>query len=170
MLFMMLTKLRTLASLYRELGLRWSAFRLAYAFRLRSGLIRLQMPQYEWGDRPLETWLQPNIPSDLIAYTKWRKQNQPKFFFDEQLPGRVAEDVSRPSRLPANVPWDPKTSITEADRILNGETKYFSHEFHRTGFPPKWHQIPSMLPPPSAAAYVSPNPAAEDGVGSMEGI
>jgi len=37
----MWTKIKTLASLYRELGLRWSAFRLAYAFRLRTGLIRL---------------------------------------------------------------------------------------------------------------------------------
>jgi hypothetical protein len=33
-LFFMLTKIKNLASLYRELGPRWSAFRLAYAFRL----------------------------------------------------------------------------------------------------------------------------------------
>ena len=46
----MLKKLQTFASLYRELGLRWSAFRLAYAFRLRIGLVRLQMPMGEWSD------------------------------------------------------------------------------------------------------------------------
>src|SRR5512140_1492686 len=78
----MLTKLRTFASLYRELGLRWLAFRLTYAFRLRTGLIRRQMPQYKWSDRPLETWLKNDIPSKPESYAQWRKQNSPKFFFD----------------------------------------------------------------------------------------
>jgi len=41
-------KIKNLASLYRELGPRWTLFRLAYAFRLRTGLIRLQMPMGEW--------------------------------------------------------------------------------------------------------------------------
>src|SRR5687768_14418320 len=121
----MLTKLRTLASLYGELGPRWSAFRLAYAFRLRTGLIRLQMPQYKWTDRPLETWLKK----------------------PEQTGGRVAEGVSRPDELPTNLPWNQQTPIEEADRILNGEIKYFAHEFHQVGFPPNWHQIPVTLWP-----------------------
>src|SRR5688572_8566594 len=114
---MMLDKIRTLVSLYRELGPRWSAFRLAYAFRLRTGLIRLQMPQYKWTDRPLETWLKK----------------------PEQTGGRVAEGVSRPDELPTNLPWNQQTPIDEADRILNGEIKYFAHEFVKTGFPPDWH-------------------------------
>ncbi|MDP1547887.1 MAG: hypothetical protein Q8L87_17905, partial [Anaerolineales bacterium] len=76
----MLNRIKTLASLYLELGLRWSAFRLAYAFRLRSGLIRLQTPQYKWADRLLKHWLKPNIPSDSSAYAEWRKQNAPAFF------------------------------------------------------------------------------------------
>jgi len=110
----MLTKLRTFASLYRELGPRWTAFRLAYAFRLRTGLIRLQMPQREWSDY--------------------------KNYLSEKSAGRVAEGVSRPSELPPNVPWNPQTAIEEADRILNGEIKYFAHEFVKTGFPPNWHK------------------------------
>src|SRR5258706_11561768 len=116
----MLTKLRTFASLYRELGPRWSAFRLAYAFRLRTGLIRLQMPQYQWTDRPLETWVKKD--------------------------GVVGARSSRPipilSELPANVPWNKQTAIEEADRILKGEIKYFAHEFVKTGFPPNWHKDP----------------------------
>lgn len=122
----MLTKFRTLASLFLELGPRWSAFRLAYAFRLRSGLIRLQTPQYKWDDRPLEHWLQAAIPSDSDSYASWRKSNAPKFFFDNISGGRVAEGVSRPP-------------VEEANRLLNGELKYFSHEYHQTGFPPVWH-------------------------------
>ncbi|MBE0669653.1 MAG: alginate lyase family protein [Anaerolineales bacterium] len=126
----MLKRIKILASLSLELGLRWSAFRLAYAFRHRSGLIRLQMPQYKWTDRPLATWLKKNIPSESTAYAEWRKANAPKIFFDENTGGRVARTVfPRVSRPP----------IEEADRILNGEIKFFSHEYQRTGFPPVWN-------------------------------
>ena len=163
----MWTKFRTLASLYRELGFRWSAFRLAYAFRLRTGLIRWQMPQYEWDNRPLKTWLKKEIPFEREAYAKWRKQNQPKFFFDEQIAGRVrlseAKPVSRPSHLTPNLSWNPLTAIDEADRILSGEIKYFAHEFHRAGFPPNWQHIPSTLPTPSSASDASTKYVAEDG-------
>jgi hypothetical protein len=136
----MLTKLRTFASLYRELGLRWSAFRLAYAFRLRSGLIRLQMPQYKWDDRPLETWLKKDIPSDFESYSQWRKNNLPKFFFDENVGARRV--ASRPGQEDPAPTIYGKTSIEEADRILNGEIKYFAHEFQQIGFPPNWHKDP----------------------------
>jgi hypothetical protein len=136
----MLTKLQTLASLYRELGFRWSAFRVAYALRLRTGIVRLQMPQYEWNDRPLETWLKKDIPSNPESFAEWRKQNSPKFFFHKQTAGRVAEGVSRPSELPPNLSWNPQTAIDEADRVLSGELKYFAHQFHKTSFPPNWHK------------------------------
>lgn len=125
----MLTKLRTLASLFLELGPRWSAFRLAYAFRLRTGLIRLQTPQYAWNDRPLATWLKPTIPSDSDSYVAWRKQNAPKFF------PTVGAGSPRPNDYGT-------TAIEEANRLLNGELKYFSHEYHKTGFPPNWHKDP----------------------------
>jgi asparagine synthase (glutamine-hydrolysing) len=135
----MLTRLQTLASLYRELGLRWSAFRLAYAFRHRSGLIRLQMPRYKWTDRPLTTWLKKGIPAESTSYAEWRKTNAPKFFFDSLRPERSDE---RPSRRAVEGQWDTQPAIAEADRILNGEIKFFSYEYQRTGFPPNWHTDP----------------------------
>jgi len=126
----MLTRLRTLASLYRELGPRWLIFRLAYAFRLRTGLIRLQFPQYAWSNRPLQTWLKPDIPSTPDSYAQWRKGNSPKFFFDHTVEARLSRPLT----------FDPQPAFTEADRLLNGEIKYFAHEFHHTGFPPNWHK------------------------------
>src|SRR5690606_31670361 len=60
------------------------------------------------------------------SYAQWRKTNAPKFFFDNISGGRVAEGVSRPP-------------VEEANRLLNGELKYFSHEYRKTGFPPVWH-------------------------------
>ena len=109
----MLTKLRTFASLYRELGPRWTLFRLAYAFRLRTGLIRLQMPMGEWNDykKMIDVGARSSRPILQI-----------------------------PTELPSNTPWNKQTAIDEADRILNGEIKYFSHQFINTGFPPNWHK------------------------------
>ncbi|HSK88944.1 MAG TPA: hypothetical protein VK880_11325 [Anaerolineales bacterium] len=52
----MLNNFRTLNSLYRSLGARWLLFRLGYALRMRTGLIRRQIPSYHWQDRPLRTW------------------------------------------------------------------------------------------------------------------
>ncbi len=109
----MLTKIKNLASLYLQLGPRWSAFRAVYAFRLRTGLIRLQMPMGEWGDY-----------KRLLAERS------------DERPSRHAVEARQ---LPENIPWDKQQAIAEADRILNGEIKYFAHEFIKTGFPPNWH-------------------------------
>jgi hypothetical protein len=144
----MINKIKNFASLYRQLGFRWSAFRLAYAFRLRTGLIRLQTPQYKWSDRPLNTWLKKNIPSDIESYAQWRKNNLPKFF------DSVGARLSRPSS---------QSAIDEADKLLSGEIKYFSHQFRKTGFPPNWHLIPSTLPTPSSASDDSKKYTAGEG-------
>jgi asparagine synthase (glutamine-hydrolysing) len=125
----MLNRIKTLASLFLELGPRWSAFRLAYAFRLRTGLIRLQTPQYKWDDRPLKHWLKPTIPSEPDSYAQWRKSNAPTFF----------ESVGVVAKHPR--PDYSNTAIEESNRILGGELKYFSHEYRKTGFPPVWHDV-----------------------------
>lgn len=120
-------RMKNFASLLIEQGLRWSAFRLAYAFRLRSGLIRRQMPQYAWSDRPLASWLKAQIPSAPQEYAAWRKTNAPKFFFDETRRTRLSDEMTRPA-------------VEEADKLLNGEIKFFAHQFRRVGFPPRWQE------------------------------
>jgi hypothetical protein len=45
-------------------------------------------------------------------------------------------------RLPNELPWNPKAAVDEADRILSGELKYFSHAYYPVGFPPGWHTDP----------------------------
>lgn len=141
----MLNKIKNFASLYRQLGFRWSAFRLTYAFRLRTGLIRLQTRQYQWSDRPLKYWLKKNIP--IESYADWRKNNSPKFFFDSSFVMLSDSEASLPSEVgtlryrSGNHAWaNPQTAIDEANKLLSGEIKYFSHQFHKTDFPPKWHK------------------------------
>ncbi len=124
----MFQQIKTLASLYRELGLRWSVFRFAYAVRFWSGLIRLQTPQYQWTERPLGHWLRAGIPSEAHAYAAWRKTNAAAFF------PTVGARSPRPD-------YGAK-AIKEADTLINGELKYFSHEYYQTKFPPNWHKDP----------------------------
>ena len=110
----MLNRIKNFASLYRELGPRWSAFRAAYAFRLYIGLIRLQMPMGQWEDY-----------KNLLA---------------ERSDERSSRHAVEARQLPENIPWNPQIAVEEANRILNGEIKYFSHQFIKTGFPPNWHR------------------------------
>ncbi len=137
----MLNNFRNLNSLYRSLGARWLLFRVGYALRMRAGWTRRQNPRYRWQDRPLETWLQQGVPSQPAAYADWRRQHSPKFFF-ESLRAERSPKGAVEAHLPNDVPWDPKLAVTEAERILNGELKYFAHEFIKTGFPPDWQRDP----------------------------
>ena len=121
-------------------------FRIGYALRKRTGLIRFRLPIYRWQDRPLETWLKNGIPSKPEAYAEWRRQNSPKFFFEplnKQNAGRVAEGVHlHLVQVQVSRPWNPQTAVEEAERVRDGELKYFAHEFIKTGFPPDWHVDP----------------------------
>lgn len=144
----MLNNFRNLRSLLWSHGAPWLLFRLAYALRKQTGCIRTQMPQYQWHERPLETWLKKNIPSTPQAYFEWRKQNSPKFFTFPRAAKSPQGERSGASRHTVEVqdsgdaPWNPQTAIEEADRILSGELNYFSHTWHQVGFPPDWHKDP----------------------------
>lgn len=126
----MLNNFRNLQSLLGSHGSRWLLFRVAYALRRRTGLLRMEMPQYPWTDRPLATWLKKNIPATPRSYFEWRTSSHaPQFFFD-------------PDTLPKDPSADPQLAVGEADRILSGELKYFAHTYHPIGFPPDWHKDP----------------------------
>jgi hypothetical protein len=146
-----LNNFRNLQSLFWSHGSNWLLFRVGYALRKRTGYIRLQMPAYDWKDRPLEAWLKKRIPSTPEAYAHWRKQNSPKFFFSFLRAER--SDSGDEAQFPRDVPWNPKNAIYEAKRVLNGELKYFEHKFIKTGFPPDWHKDPTALQPPSFAEH-----------------
>jgi asparagine synthase (glutamine-hydrolysing) len=133
-----LNNFRNLNSLYRSLGARWLIFRLGYALRLRTGWIRRQVPAYRWQDRPLDTWLKKGIPAQPEAYVRWRRQHARRFFFE---PFR-AERMPSEGKAEVEAPWNPQLAVAEAQRVLNGEIKYFAHEFVKTGFPPDWHRDP----------------------------
>jgi asparagine synthase (glutamine-hydrolysing) len=93
-------------------------------------------------------WLADHIPVQPAQYAQWRRQNSPKFFFNSfrapaRTPGlRERSDGVVEAQISSDLPWNPKTAVKEAERIRNGELKYFAHRFVKTGFPPDWHKDP----------------------------
>src|SRR6185369_14546407 len=104
----MLNNFRNLRSLFGSHGSQWLLFRISYVLRKRTGYIRLQMPQYQWKDRPLSIWLKKGIPSTAQQYREWRKQNSPRFF-----PGAPEERRDNSGRNDSGdeAPWNPQTAI-----------------------------------------------------------
>ncbi len=118
-------RINTLKSLYRHFGARWVLFRIGYAVRMRTGILRWQIPAYQWKDRPLRYWVKSHIPSEPDTYHNYRKENQPDFIFNSIV-------------LPPEISWDRIEVIKEADQYLAGITKYFSKTNYQIGFPPDW--------------------------------
>lgn len=126
----MLSKARLALELARRVGLRWLIFRVGYALRIRTGMLARRMPIYRWQDRPLVWWLQKGVPDQPAAYHQWRKAHSGRFFFTESV------------RVPHHPEWQPEKTIAEADNVLAGKWRYFSHTVYDVGFPPNWHRNP----------------------------
>ena len=123
----LLHKITAYAMLFREMGFAWVFFRIGYALRLKLGIIQRSSPAYSWQDAPLSTLVRAGIPLEPVEYAQYRIKHSPPWFFVDISP------------YPPNIPWDPADALKDAERLLAGEWKYFSHEWIRTGFPPRWH-------------------------------
>jgi len=122
-------RIKSIRALQKDFGTKWVLFRIGYALRMRSNLIRLQIPAFEWKDRPLQRWVKLHVPTDPEKYAVWRKQYEPKFLFE-------------PSSLPDVKGWDDHAVLKEADQYLAGISRYFSKTDYQVGFPPDWHLDP----------------------------
>lgn len=119
----MIRRIHLVRQLWHCFGLGWLTFRVRYAVRMRSGLLRRQIPAYAWTERPLQTWLKPSVPSAPDAYAAWRKAQSERFFFETLLPSSQA-------------------AVDEAEALLAGQWRYFEHLSFDMGFPPDWHVNP----------------------------
>lgn len=87
------------------------------------------MPAYQWKDRPLGFWLIDGVPAQASEYLIWRKQHSQKFIFENAV-------------YPQTPSWDKQTPVVEAERILEGVIRFFSHQYQWTDFPPNWLRDP----------------------------
>jgi Heparinase II/III N-terminus/Heparinase II/III-like protein len=137
----MLHKLALARIMIKTFGWRWFVFRVAYAFRLKSGLMQQQTPIFAWEDKPLKVWLRPDVPSTPTDYVKWRFDHGGKFFF---------------SVLPSHAKTsDTKTILKQAEELLSGTWQLFEHTPAVLGFPPDWHLNPQTNQRTSATAHWS---------------
>jgi hypothetical protein len=128
-------KFKLLWQLLRNFGVGWLTFRLGYAIRIRSGLLRYEIPSTNWDEQPLRGFLKDPDLAEPQAYLKWRQTQAPKFFFE---PGDCDAFQACFER------WDREGEPPnqEADEILNGSFRYFRNMPVQTGFPPNWHRNP----------------------------
>lgn len=122
-----MNRLQTIRALGQHFGWRWLVLRVAYALRLRSGLMRRQLPATTWDTYSLDTLFERQAFADPDIYLIYRRETARKFFFDgrEQL---------RP--VLATYPFP------AVDALLAGKLTYFSAKSADIGSPPRWHANP----------------------------
>jgi len=135
--------------LLRCMGVGWLVRRILYRFKLKSGWFKRRFPCVSWEDRGFSSYLLDQVPADPARYLEFRRDSAPIFLFD---PSR--REVSREGLLRFDTQSKEDRSgncIIEADSILTGIFRFFSHHDIKTGFPPDWFlnhfQEDSSYPP-----------------------
>ena len=110
-------------------------YRTWHAMRMKSGLVRLQLPATTWEEQPLARFLTDRSLGDPERYAEYRRTSAPRFFFDPQ---------NRDAYRAVFEKWDTseRSPLSAAEDIGRGFISFFSHERINVGFPPRWHADP----------------------------
>lgn len=122
--------------LWQHFGPEWLASRAIYVARLRTGLLRRQIPSAEWDDQPLRKFIDDAALAEPERYLDYRRGKAPAFFF---------QPSAREQYQSAFKMWDEESQTipqTIAREIASGTHRYFEHSRAQTGFPPDWHTNP----------------------------
>lgn len=121
--------------LWRHFGPEWLAYRLSYAARMRTGMLRRKLPATDWTAQPLGGFLNNTSLADPQSYLDYRRAQAPAFFFAPSARADYQHHFSD---------WDEGTStpVTLSEDIAQGKMRYFEHVIAQTGFPPDWHANP----------------------------
>ena len=132
---MNVSHLHRCSQLLRYLGPQWLMYRAWHAMRLKSGLVRFQLPATTWEEQPLARFLADRSLADPQRYADYRQNSAPRFFFDPQ---------DRTAFQTVFEKWDASegSPLSAADDIGRGYISFFSHERINVGFPPRWHSDP----------------------------
>jgi hypothetical protein len=133
--FSIKTRTEWLWHLWRFFGPRWLVQRLRYRIRLRTGIVRRQMPVTEWVAQPLERFLRDASLADPESYLSYRRTTAPPFFFSPS---------DRSSFQSCFLEWDNDEGepVRRARQILEGDFHFFDHTVAQVGFPPEWNRNP----------------------------
>jgi hypothetical protein len=131
----MIDKISRFQQLWHYWGPSWLAYRVGYALRLRTGLVRRQLPATDWADQPLDSFLSDSALAEPESYLAYRRSQGAPFLFD---PSR------RQDYEPHFADWDREaiTSLHLGDEVAQGTWRYFERTPVHVGFPPDWHSNP----------------------------
>lgn len=132
----MIKKAQQWGQLWHYFGPMWLLERSIYSARLRSGVLRRQIPATAWEEHTLSTILSDQRLADPERYLKYRHEEAPRFFFD-------VSDRAAYSAFFAN--WDQEAKIEPiglSREIAEGTIRYFERTPAYIGFPPEWHTNP----------------------------
>jgi hypothetical protein len=126
--------LHTGVQLLRHFGPGWVMFRLGYAFRQRTGMLRRALPITSWDAQPLRSFLREPI-DDPQQYVQVRAAAGARFLF-------APEDLA--DLKPHFERWDAVGGgpVAMADALIAGVFRYFEHHPINLGCPPDWHHNP----------------------------
>lgn len=129
------TRLKHCWQMLRHFGPSWMMHRAIYSARLRSGMIRRELPVTEWDDQPLSETLSNRELASPVKYFQHRQDYAPKFFFDIHAAATYKSLLSK---------WQPgdESSIEQANDLSRGFARFFSHERVNVEVPPRWHVDP----------------------------
>src|SRR5690606_34247553 len=116
------------------MGPGWLMFRVGYALRQRTGLLRRALPATSWEAQPLRLFLRTPT-DDAEQYVQSRAAAGVKFLFDK-------EDVA--DFRPHFARWDAagQGPVATADALTAGVFRFFEHHEINLGSPPDWHHNP----------------------------
>ncbi|MEW5960023.1 MAG: heparinase II/III family protein, partial [Chloroflexota bacterium] len=122
-----------LIDLLRRQGPKWLIFRVGYAIQRKLGFQRRKFSPFRWDEKPLSTWLKPEVPANPTDYLAYRRQSGGRFFFqgDEQV-------CYRPI-LEKLVGEEQEVLFAEIDKLAGGTFTFFSKSEFQVGIPPDWH-------------------------------
>lgn len=126
----MFDKVNGYKALVRQYGLRNCLFRLSHDLSRKYGLLKRKFPAWQWEQSTPSYWLHEGVPFEGMQYRLFRENCKVDFFFPLGEPPRPADK------------WA-DNAIRQAEAILKGSFRYFSHKEAHLSYPePDWFRNP----------------------------
>jgi hypothetical protein len=123
-------------AVWRHLGFQWLLGRIFYLCKIKFGWFRLKLPVCPWEKYGPERIFKTPCQTSFNRSNNKEQSFGGKFFFKQN-----DFEKWKTQLLAWNL--DDYSPVKDANRVVNGELRYFNHQWLHTGFPPAWHRNPT---------------------------